>query len=249
MSGIEVHDLSVRYGRVVALEGVSLSAPAGTITGVVGPNGAGKSSLLGAIIGEVRPSGGHVVVGGVRGRPPAGSLAYLPQRSVLDRDYPVQAHEVVDMGRTPLRRPWRRRRTSDRRAVADALERVGLSDLATAPFGHLSGGQQQRVLLARSLAQEADHLLLDEPFVGIDAATVGLLETVLRERAAAGATVVVVDHGLERLRGLCDRMLLVDRRTIAVGDPRRVLTSEVLARAFAGSLGPVTVLPEAVVRR
>lgn len=248
MRGIEVQDVSVRLGRQLVLDAVDLTALPGRITGLVGPNGAGKSTLLAAISGErFGHGGGHIRVDGREGRPPAGTLAYLRQRAELDGNYPVQAGEVVDMGRTPLRAPWRRRSAHDRARVVDALERVGLSDHVRAPFGELSGGQQQRVLLARSLAQEAAHLLLDEPFVGVDAGTTQLLEKVLAEQAARGVTVIVVDHGLERVGQLCDHLVLLDHRVLAAGPPREVLDPALLASVFTG-LVPAEPPPTSVER-
>lgn len=234
MDGIEVTGLTVRFGRRLALDDVDLRAQPGRITGLVGPNGAGKSTCLAAISGEPLGQRGRISVGGRVGRPRPGTLAYLHQRADLDPNYPIQVGEVVDMGRTPLRRPWRRRSAHDRACVAEALERVGLTALAREAFGELSGGQQQRVLLARSLAQGAQYLLLDEPFVGIDAGTSRLLEQVLRERAAQGATVILVDHGLQRLAELCDELVLLDHRVLAVGPPREVLDPTLLATVFAG---------------
>lgn len=232
--GVEARRIHVRYGRRQVLEDVDLVAPTGAITGLVGPNGAGKSTLLAVLSGERLHHRGEVTRAGRPGRPPRGSVAYLPQRADLDPNYPIRVREVVDMGRTPLRPPWRRRTAEDRRRVEEAMARVGVVDLAEASFGELSGGQQQRVLLARSLAQGADLLLLDEPFVGVDAGTVGVLEEVLRERAQAGATVVLVDHALERARTLCEHVVLLDRVVLAAGPPQRALDPALLAATFLG---------------
>lgn len=234
MRGIQVSSLTVHFGRRLALDAVDLVAAPGRITGLVGPNGAGKSTLLAAVSGAPLHHRGRVAVGGREGPPARGTLAYLPQRTQFDANYPIVVEEVVDMGRTPLRPPWRRRTADDRHRVGEALERVGLTSLARRPFGELSGGQQQRVLLARSLAQGADHLLLDEPFVGIDAGTIHLIEEVLRERAGSGATVLLVDHGLERTAQLCDHLVLLDRRVQAAGPPHQVLEPNLLAAVYAG---------------
>lgn len=231
---LEVTDLAVSYDRWPALRGVSFAAGPGELFGVVGPNGGGKSTLLRAIVGLVTPVAGQARV---HGRPAARMLrrvAYLPQRSAVDWDYPAVVREVVAMGRAPhlgrLRRPGAR----DRELVEAALDRLGLAGLAGRPIGELSGGQRQRVFVARALAQEADVLLLDEPFAAVDAVTERLLWTELRRLAAAGATVVLVNHDLGGVFERCDTLLLLARQPVAVGTPDVVGNPGNLLRAYGG---------------
>jgi manganese/zinc/iron transport system ATP- binding protein len=119
--------------------------------------------------------------------------------------------------------------------VDRALDRVGLTELARRPVGELSGGQQQRVFFARALAQEASLYLLDEPFAAVDALTTGFLSGLLRDLAAEGVGVVVVNHDLSTIHTLCDRLVLLDVAVIASGTPREVLTPAALARAYGGA--------------
>jgi manganese/zinc/iron transport system ATP- binding protein len=234
---LRVRGLTVSYRRDPVVRSVDLDAPAGRVTGVVGPNGAGKSTMLAAVVGLVPADAGTVTVAGGPLDAVRGSVAYLPQRTAVDWDYPAQVREVVAMGRYPSLRLLQRFSARDSRLVDDALERVGLAGLARRQVGELSGGQQQRVFLARALAQQARLLLLDEPFVGVDALTVRLLSEVLRELAAAGATVVVVDHDLATVDALCDEVVLLARSVVvAAGPPREVLTSDALARAYGAPL-------------
>ncbi len=224
--------LTVTYRQRPALRGVNLDAPRGLVTGVIGPNGAGKSTLLKAILGLVRPDAGQITV---EGRPVAElrrTIAYLPQRSVIDWDYPAQVAEVVAMGRYPHLGLVGRLSRADRVKVTKALERVGLEDYATRQIGELSGGQQQRVFFARALAQEASLLLLDEPFAAVDALTVALLSRLLRDLASEGLGLVVVNHDLATISGLCDRLLLLNQVAVAYGPSADVLTPELLARAY-----------------
>lgn len=232
--GLEVRGLTVTYRRTPVLEGVDLDAPRGLVTGVVGPNGAGKSTLLKGVLGLVRADAGRVTVDGGPLGPARRRIAYLPQRSAVDWDYPAQVREVVAMGRYPHIGPLGRMRSRDRELVAGALDRVGLADYRTRQIGELSGGQQQRVFLARALAQEASLLLLDEPFAGVDTPTVNLLVTVLRELAADGAGVVVVNHDLSSLDRLTDRLVLLNRTVAAAGTTAEVLTPEGLALVYGG---------------
>jgi manganese/zinc/iron transport system ATP- binding protein len=237
MSNLVVRGLTVTYRRQPALRAVSIDAPAGAVTGVIGPNGAGKSTLLRAVLGLVRADSGMVAVGGMPIDALRRHIAYLPQRSAIDWDYPAQVREVVAMGRYPHLRLGKRMRPVDRDLVSAALERVGLSELASRQIGELSGGQQQRAFFARSLAQQASLLLLDEPFMGVDAPTIALLTGLLRELAADGRCVVVVNHDLLAVEALCDRLILLNQGVIAQGATAEVLTTAALERAY-GTVPP-----------
>jgi manganese transport system ATP-binding protein len=233
-AALAVRDLTVHYGDVTALESVDLTVPAGTACGLIGANGSGKSTLFKAVIGLVRPTAGTVAVLG--GSPDAarrrGEIAYVPQADDLDPSFPVDVVDVVLMGRYH-RMGWTRRPSrADRVAVADALERVGLSGLADRQIGRLSGGQRQRVLLARALAQEARLLLLDEPFTGVDLASEAAVTAVLRDLVADGCSLVVSTHDLAALPALCEQAVLLQRRVLAHGPTAQVLTADNLARTF-----------------
>lgn len=186
-------------GGYPALDGVSLRVPEAARIALVGPNGAGKSTLLKAVAGLLPVTSGRVRVYGN----PVGAchhrVAYLPQRGDVDWRFPVGVRRLVMGGRYVhlgwLRRPVKR----DREGVEAALERLGLSGVAERRISHLSGGQRQRALLARSLAQEADLLLLDEPMTAVDSETRETISEVLRELRERGKTVVVATHDLDRL--------------------------------------------------
>lgn len=238
-SGLAVRGLSVSYRQQPALRSVDLDAPAGAITGIVGPNGAGKSTLLKAVVGLVSRDAGTVTVHGKPVDAARSRVAYLAQRAAVDWDYPATVHDVVSMGRYPHLRVLRRFGADNHAKVSAALARVRMSELADRPVGELSGGQQQRVFVARALAQEATLVLLDEPFAGVDTVTVELLGTLLGEIAAEGATIVLVNHDLDVVRSLCDRLVLLAGQVLAHGEPSAVLAPEVLARAYG--CGPVLV--------
>ncbi len=157
---LTVRDVSVRYDGIVGVENVSFEVRSGEMLAVIGPNGAGKSSLMKALMGLL-PHTGEVVA--------CCPLGYVPQQDTLNWDFPVTLRDAVMMGRTQLIGWLRWPGAAQWRVVDEAIARVGLSDLAERPVGSLSGGQKRRLFIARALAQEAQLLILDEPFSGVDA--------------------------------------------------------------------------------
>jgi manganese transport system ATP-binding protein len=221
----------VRYERVTALEGVTLSLDSATALGIVGPNGSGKSTLLKTIAGLVTPSAGTVRAFGKephRLRP--GTIGYVPQIEAVDWSFPANVRDVVAMGRFPRIPPFVPFRSVDREAVARALAVLDLTRLADRHISQLSGGQQQRAFLARAIAQEPDLLLLDEPTTGVDAETEEKLRIVVRELVADGMPVIMTTHDLDRASEWFDRLVVVDRKILADGEPDAVLDSG----AYAG---------------
>jgi len=241
-SPLAVSGLSVAYHDRPVLWNVDFVAPHSGLVAILGPNGAGKSTFLKAVLGLVPPLAGEVRFFGRPLDRRSGLVAYVPQRSSVDWEFPITALEVVAMGlyhRIGWFRPVRRRHLEAARAQ---LDRVGLADLADRQVGQLSGGQQQRVFLARALAQDARLYLLDEPLAGIDAASERVVIGLLRELAAAGRTVIAVHHDLESVADVFDRAMLLNVRRIAEGPVAEVLAAGNLARAYGGAVplgGPV----------
>lgn len=228
---VVVSDLTVDRGRVRALDRVSLTLPRGEVCVLLGPNGSGKSTLLLSLLGLVTPARGSVRLldRPVRRALRSGRVAAVPQSDGLDEGFPVTAREVVMQGRRRFTGPWRRPSATDRGVVDAALERVGLAALAGRRIGELSGGQRRRVLLARCLAQEADLLLLDEPFNGMDAGSEQVYIDVLRELADEGRTILVSTHHLDTVDRLADSVALLAGRLIAHGSVAETTTPEVLS--------------------
>ncbi|GAA1979342.1 metal ABC transporter ATP-binding protein [Isoptericola halotolerans] len=231
---IEADGLTVRYGEVLALDGVSLSIGAGTVCGLVGMNGSGKSTLFKALLGLVDVTHGSVRVdGGTPARARRrGTVGYVPQTETVDWGFPVSVRDVVTMGRYGHLGTTRRLRPADRDAVDAALERVGLTDLADRQIGRLSGGQRKRAFVARGIAQDARTLLLDEPFAGVDKRSEATLVRLLRELAADGRTVLVSTHDLHALPQLADEAVLLLHRVLFHGPVAEALTPDNLARTF-----------------
>ncbi len=233
-AAVQVTNVTVRYGEVLALSDASLTVAWGRVCGLVGMNGAGKTTLLTSVLGLVRPHAGEVVLDG--GTPAearrAGLLAYVPQSEDVDWDFPLSVRDVVAMGRYGRQGPTRRARDADRTAVEEALERVGLAELADRQIGALSGGQRKRAFLARAIAQDARLLLLDEPFSGVDQQSQATISVLLRELAAQGRTVLVSTHDLAAARDLCDEIALLLRTVLLHDTPDVALRPENLGRAF-----------------
>jgi ABC-type Mn2+/Zn2+ transport system ATPase subunit len=230
---LRVDGLGVRFGEVEALHDVSFSAGHGELIGVIGPNGAGKSTLFRAICGLVNHAG-SVSIDGVECHHRLDRLgtAFIPQRNDVDPDFPITIGELVLTGRRRFHSWWRRPSPADKVAAAAALEEVGLRGLEHRSLGALSGGQGQRALLARALAQEADHLLLDEALSGVDQPTTEELFDLFRSLCDRGTTILVATHDLALARRRFDRVLAVNRTIQADGSPAEVLTSDTLDATF-----------------
>lgn len=233
---ISAERLTVSYGENVAIENLSFEAAPGLVHGLIGMNGSGKSTFFKSLMGLVKLDAGTIeVLGGDTARARReGLIAYAPQNEEIDWDFPVSVREVVLMGRYGHMGRTRRPKPADHEAVAEALARVELTELADRQIGALSGGQRKRAFVARGLAQGAKILLLDEPFAGVDKRSEGTITTLLRALAAEGRTIVVSTHDLVAVPALCDRVALINRSIIAHGETERVLVPELVAQAFGG---------------
>ena len=236
---LELHDVTVYYGNAMALDQVSIRLERGDQVAVVGPNGAGKSTLFNVIAGIVRPQQGRV---NVYGSGPTGHICvgYVPQRNRIDWRFPVTVQDAVMMGRVGKMGLFRWPRRVDRRVVANALARVGMTAHAKRQIGELSGGQQQRVFLARALAQEAELLLLDEPLTGLDMPSQETIVAILQELRHQGITMLIASHDLNEAAEQYPLMLLLNRRVVAYGPSAEVLTPEHLTQAYGSQVHVVT---------
>lgn len=233
---IDVRHLTVSYGSMPALLDVSLQIPAGKLVGVIGPNGSGKSTLIKSILGFTSPDVGEVRVFGTSADKAKGAVAYVPQRSSVDWDFPVTVRDVARMGRYGHVRWWQELTADDCRIADESLAMVRMTEYASRQIGQLSGGQQQRVFMARALAQGADVLLLDEPFAGVDAATEHAILDVLQRSKEAGRTLVVVHHDLATAGRYFDLLILLKQRVYAFGPPAAVLQPDLLSEIYEGHL-------------
>jgi zinc/manganese transport system ATP-binding protein len=225
---VTLRELTVAYRERVAIEAVSGAFAAGSLTAIVGANGAGKTTLLHAIAGLVAPRHGSIEIAGTDS--PA-DLAYLPQSDSIDRDFPISILEFAALGGWARVGALGRVPSELRSRGMDALQAVGLDELAGRMLGDLSVGQFRRVLFARVIVQDAAIVLLDEPFAGIDAATSGDLLKLMRRWHGEGRTVLVALHDLEQVLAIFPATLLLARRAIAWGETATALTLENLVEA------------------
>lgn len=232
---LDVRRLTVRYNGRTALENVTFHLHAGERVAVVGPNGAGKSTLFKVVAGVLLPTSGEVTIFGSQ---PGGHvcIAYIPQRSQVDWNFPVRVADVVMMGRSAKLGPFNWPRKRDWDFVRRALETVEISDLASRPIHQLSGGQQQRMFIARALAQEAELMLMDEPLTGLDTPAQEGLLNLLDTLRKQNVTVMVATHDLDQAASHFDRIMLLNRRIVAFGEPKIALQTNNLVRAYGGRL-------------
>jgi len=229
---IDVEELSVNYHKSAVLWDITFSVPQGALVGVIGPNGAGKSTLLKALLGLVKPLGGTVRFFGRPLQEARGVIAYVPQRSSVDWDFPMTALDLVLMGRSRSLGVFQWVSKKDKEAAMHALKQVEMEELAAKQIGELSGGQQQRLFIARALAQDADLFLLDEPFAGVDLATEKTLFSLFAKLRNQGKTIVMVHHDLLTAKKFFDCLILLNTCLIAVGPPQDVLTSHNLSKTY-----------------
>lgn len=236
MYAIEVEQLNVSYFENIALEKVSVCFTPGQLIGIIGPNGAGKSTFIKAIMGLIPAEATTIRLLGQSMKEARTQVAYVPQRSAIDWDFPIRVIDAVLIGCFPQLGLFKRPTKHHRMHARSCLERVGMLDYADRQIGELSGGQQQRVFLARALAQEAHLLLLDEPFVGVDAGSEGVIIDLLRTLREEGKTIIVVHHDLSKAADYFDTLLLLNRRVISVGPPTDVLQPHIIEGAYGNPL-------------
>ncbi|MBO9606898.1 MAG: metal ABC transporter ATP-binding protein [Paenibacillaceae bacterium] len=231
-----IERMTVAYRKQPVLRDVSLEVPDGKLVGIVGPNGAGKSTLIKAALGLIPRLTGEVTVYGKPYKEQRKLVGYVPQRESVDWDFPTNALDVVMMGRYGQLGWFRRPGAKERALAMEALRKVGMDGYAGRQISQLSGGQQQRIFLARALAQDARLYLMDEPFVGVDAATEKAIVSLLNELKEQDKTVLVVHHDLATVTEYFDWVLLLNAEVVAFGPTEEVFTTANLQRTYGGRL-------------
>ncbi len=231
---LDVRAVSFRYPSLPndVLDAVDLTIHPGDRVALVGPNGAGKSTLLKLVLGLETCTRGSVRVYGNPAHQCLHRVSIVPQRTTVDWRFPVTVRHVVMMGRYVHLGWFKRPKSEDYDRVQGALETMEITSLADRQVGELSGGQQQRVMLARTLAHDADLMLLDEPLNHVDISTQELIFHTLERLTGEGKAVIVSTHDLGILSIHFNRAVFLDRRIIADGPVREVLTPETIARAY-----------------
>jgi zinc/manganese transport system ATP-binding protein len=226
-AALQFRDLTLGYDRHPAVHHLNGAVEQGALLAVVGPNGAGKSTLFKGIVGAIKPLAGSIELAGLR----AHDIAYLPQIAEVDRTFPISVYDMVAMGLWKRAGSWGGIGGGGRDALTRALAAVGLTGFEQRPIGTLSGGQMQRMLFARLLLQDAQVIVLDEPFNGIDARTVADLVALVQRWHGEQRTVLAAMHDLDLVKANFPQTLLLAREPVAWGATANVLTAANLLKA------------------
>ena len=228
---IQIENINVSYQQTLALDNITLNLEGPSITGIIGPNGAGKSTLIKALIGII-PHSGKILFNKQPIRQQLNRISYVAQKADIDFNFPITVRECISLGLYPKTKFFKRLSKSDWSKVTDALTLLGLNDLAHRQISQLSGGQFQRVLIARCLVQEADIILLDEPFAGIDPLAVADIQGIISYLKERGMGILITDHNVRETLQIVDRAYIMNSGQILLeGDSDTIANSE-LARKF-----------------
>lgn len=229
---LAVTHLTVSYDRIPVLEDVTFTVNQGTLVGIVGPNGAGKSTLLKSIVGLLPLRQGSITIFGSSFAQERKRVAYVPQKSSVDWDFPITVFDVALMGCYGNLGWFKRPGAHEKTLTWQALAHVGMTAYADRPIGSLSGGQQQRVFLARALVQDPDLYIMDEPFAGVDSVTEQIMITLLKSLCSQGKTVIVVHHDLQSLEHYFDALVVLNKQVVAVGAAQDIIKKNMLTIAY-----------------
>jgi zinc/manganese transport system ATP-binding protein len=224
---LRFEDVTLGYDRHPAVHHLTGQVDGGSLLAVVGPNGAGKSTLFRGIVGLIRPLSGRILHEGLSRR----DIGYLPQSAEIDRSFPISVRDFVATGLWRHTGAFGAIGARDRAAVARAIAAVGLNGFEGRPIGTLSGGQTQRMLFARLMLQDADVIVLDEPFNAIDARTIADLMALVRHWHGEGRTVLAALHDLDLVQSAFPQTLLLARRAVAWGRTAEVLSADNMTAA------------------
>src|SRR5690625_1147407 len=229
---VTVNNLSVSYFGNQAVQNISFSFQTGKLIGIIGPNGAGKSTLMKAMLNLIPRDSGEVQICGQPVKNVRKNIAYVPQRNNIDWDFPILVKDTVLLGTYPKLGVFRRPKKTDKEWAFHCLEKVGMQDYSKKQIAELSGGQQQRVFLARALAQNADFLFLDEPFVGIDVASEEIIINILKGLKNEGKTIFVVHHDLAKVKDYFNEIIIINKELYGAGSVTAVFKEEIMKKAY-----------------
>ena len=233
---LKVKNLSVKYDNHLALDTISFTIPKGVRACIIGPNGAGKSTLMKAVLKLIPFSSGKVEILGGKLKDKRNDLAYVPQTSDVNWNFPTTVEDLVLMGITAKRFGWSRISQESKMKVEKALETMQLTDIAKRQISQLSGGQKQRVFLARAIAQNAELYFFDEPLAGVDMKTEKIIMQEMKALQKAGKTSITVHHDLTTAADYFDYVVFLNKKLIAIGPIDSTFTSENIDLTYYGEI-------------
>lgn len=229
---IQVKNLSASYFGEQVLQNISFSFETGKLIGIIGPNGAGKSTMMKAMLGLIPKDTGEVQIDGESIHKFRQQVAYIPQRSTIDWDFPITVFDTVLLGTYPSLGLFRRPGKAEKDWARQCLQEVAMEQYSHHQIGELSGGQQQRVFIARALAQKAQYFFLDEPFVGIDVSSEKTIINILKNLRDAGKTIFVIHHDLSKAEEYFNDLILINKKLIKSGPVQEVIDPDVMSSAY-----------------
>lgn len=232
---LQVEHLTVSYEKNAVLWDLNFTVPSGKLVGIIGPNGAGKSTFLKSCLDLVKPVSGKIAFFDKPFKECKKQIAYVPQRSSVDWDFPITVFEVVLMGRYNRLSFFKRARSSDKQAALEALNMVGMASFADRQISQLSGGQQQRVFIARALLQDAEIYLMDEPFAGVDVKTEKELISLMQNLQKKGKTLFIVHHDLASVENYFNWVILLNTCLVASGPVKEIFHPQNIMRCYGRS--------------
>lgn len=236
MENLIIQNMNIAYQGQSAIRNATLAFEPNKLTGIVGPNGAGKSTLLKGIMGLTPLNTGAVSLYGKPLKEMMNKVAYVEQRQEIDLSFPIDVFGTVLFGTYAKLGFFQRPKQKEKDLASKALEKVGMSAFKDRHISELSGGQLQRVFIARALAQEAEWLLLDEPFAGIDATSEKIIIELLKQLRDEGKSIVIVHHDLHKVQSYFDDIVLINKEVVAFGTVSEVFTANNMRRAYGEAI-------------
>ncbi len=229
---IHIEDLTMVYTDIPVIWDMDLDIYEGSITAIIGPNGAGKSTLMKGVLGLMKPVSGKVEIMGKAYKEVYRHIAYIPQTSTVNWNFPTTVLDVVSMGRYIHLGFFKRVSKKEKEIAMKALKKMKMEEFANRQISELSGGQRQRVFIARAIAQDALIYFMDEPLAGVDKKTEKIIIETMREFKKEGKTIIAVHHDLNTLKEYFDHVVMVNKQLIASGRVEDIFTDENISKAY-----------------
>lgn len=236
---LTVKNLTVAYDDTPVFSDVAVNFNAGKITGIIGPNGAGKSTLIKSMLNLIKSKTGTVAYNDKPMKSVQKQIAYVEQRKDLDLTFPIDVFELVLTGTYGRLGLFRSPGKSEKAASRDALEQVSLTEFSKRQVGNLSGGQLQRVFVARAIVQQAEIIILDEPFVGIDLQSETAIMKILKQWRDENKTIIVIHHDLNKVSKYFDDLVILNHGIVDYGPTDKVYNPKNIEKAFSADLSSV----------